>query len=761
MLILLRLQGVSQLIFLASFSLQMEHSMDLRNFDSVHKYGLSDDVMSYGAKGPTHPFSQVPSDEGPNLGLSLGLFPKNEISDTEHSRRICSDQDSVQDRRTEILDHKHVEVEHIEPFFLSNKQPMSHPAEVLFKSMYHDVDSRKPWISLGPSESCGPDGSNLELLHPRERAVDSEEEVPVERKWLTLGPQETSTGKLGEHLDMVYPNEENLGRKELFKNSDSPYQEQTHPSVKSKARLSEKSFIHEHTMPKRHKSVQPDSKQIAKETTDDREIGGQSQIYVPREFTGHAELEERPSDSFKFNSERDLHKTVNVFGKNKNFIPESMQNEIKMWFDQLQHDLFQRLRLGGFDSLVIDRISGALSKGILKMGIELTTFFLTSLKLLHKKHAQNFEHWDYIILEDGWTFVKNIFIQWMMLDPEQICGHVISRPTDHLNHLEPSSLYGCMLYKDLDDITMNISWDMWKKWYRESKVPYKRFIATRNNFEQQIEVSICNDDVYKSPRTEKSRIELLQPIDGHEYHQDLFDSHFLKFPRFLSMDPAFPPQRRDFVYLIQHLGELEIELLEHHEPVVEWFEKLAEDLRAQLLIPGIHHRSPVRVISNCVKSILTRLLPKFFGLLKIMEDPKPHLLAKEVDPTVLRGWEFMKTYLDHWRHIDLGKGLRNPTARFDLGDCHSGESYALFLKFLKRKAWHVPFEDVWKLYYLHTTSPLLQLSPRDTRKQASSLQKELKKRVLNLKNSLDTRHRVCCQQKRQLLKPQIVLCNLS
>ncbi|KAH9811060.1 hypothetical protein DFH28DRAFT_474744 [Melampsora americana] len=774
-----RYQGVLHLMFLTSFSLQMDHPMNLINFHSAPNHPLE----SVSGLNPSEPFGPVLPTERPILKLSLGLSNNNQIIDNQHSITVCTDQGSFGGRSAEGFTHNQV----------VKKQGAYHPS------------SREPWISLAQPGSSGVNKvpKHMEIIEPQYgSSTTSHEGPPNKRKWLTLSPQKTftdnleddsiQTGILYSHGDMdrrvskgkyirmeaprgntlksdqlknhidkeknhcrssldtgsinpFYQTQETLGTRDtgfakyavcnLFENSDSQSQDQTYCNLEHNLKMPEEDLMTENTMHPGHKDIKLDCQTISKDPTSKRDIGGQGQIDPTRVPV------QESSSLVQINTERSFVETVNYLGKFLISIPGKMEKEIELWFYELKYTILQRVRLLQYDGFMIDRITRSVSKFISKAEKELTISFLTCLKLLHEHKVWGSKDWDQMILEDGWNFVQRIFIQLKMLDPEKIIENGSSRSNDHVDNLQPSALYAYMIYRNPDNITIELFWGMWKKWYRESKLPHKRFIATRNHFDQQLKMSMINTERIKVSRKEKAKNELFQESSGHVYHEDLLNNHFLQFPRFLSVNYKLVPQTRNSAYLIQHVGELEVELLEHHEPVAEWFEKLGEDLRAQLHKSGIHDRDSTQALSKCVKDVCTRLLPKFFGLLKMMEDPKPLVLAREVDLTVLKGWEFMKNYIGHWRHIEFGKGLQNPIPKFDLEDCHSGESYSLFLKLLKGREWHTPFEYIWKLYYLHTTSPLLHLNKQETRKQATVLHKELTRRVLNLKSSLDRKQR--------------------
>ncbi|KAH9811059.1 hypothetical protein DFH28DRAFT_474738 [Melampsora americana] len=801
MVLVLRCQGILQLLFLTSVSLQMEHSMDMRNFD---KHFLSNGEMSYEANQPTYTFSIAPSVESPSLELSLGSSQQYQMSDIKNPKTIPTHQDNFGGKSVDVSYQQEGQIKPMDLLSSPNKMSTSHFNEQPFKGT-DQTGSGKPWISLAPPEPSStnklPGGPGV--VHPPSISMDSNKGT----KWLTLGPQESLPesfeGKSAQEgvekgipkIQMRPPREgiqssshypqnqmnyegnswrESLGLKSFdpqyhrenfemttsndpkgavhnyLQNSISQSQEQVHHKIKAKAKISEKDFITEHTMPKRHKNIQLDYPTIEELQNSKRKMNIQPQISVTEVPKMTYGLGQRPLESVKINTEKSLPEIIYGFGNSGNFIPGSLKDEIQIWLNELEYDILNRVISENQNGFVVDKITRNLRRLMQKTENTLSTFFLSCLKLLHGNICQNVKDGEKGILKDGWEVLKKVLIQWKELDFKSNAGSGIVRSPDHLDLLNPSALHDLMLSRKKEDIGMELFWDMYKRWYRESKFPYKRFLGTRQNFNQQLKISVLNHRKSELATKEQQEIELHQSIYDNGYHQDIFNHHFLQFPGFLHQNTDHQPKNNELVHLIRYLGDLEVELLEHHEPVAEWFEKLHKDLRVHLTRSGIHDKASIQRVSTCVKHAFERILPQFFGLLKLMEDPRPVQLVplriqdvpvREVDSTVLKGWEFMKTHLGHWTHLDLKRGLHAPFQHWNLADFHAKASYSLFHKLLRIRGWNAPFVHIWKLYYLHTTIPSLPLDRGESIKQATHLQVVLETRLSNLKRSLHHQHR--------------------
>ncbi|KAH9824795.1 hypothetical protein DFH28DRAFT_878176 [Melampsora americana] len=257
-------------------------------------------------------------------------------------------------------------------------------------------------------------------------------------------------------------------------------------------------------------------------------------------------------------------------------------------------------------------------------------------------------------MHQGLKFVQSLFVKWADLDWKRLNTYSL-RKIDHLDGTQPEVLLNYLPHIGAGYIPIKHLWEIWVKWAREVKYPGIPFLPTESDFVQHLRYSLMKKghvvDYYKG------EAEFLKPpiSCGNPSKQELIHQHGIQFFGNLGLDPGHQPSYYSICQFAQHLGRLQLRLLEHHEPVAEWFDNLSHSLQEQLYHLGNNHEYPrdSKETIYCVKRLYLNLVPSFFGILTILEDNYFPLKASNKDRLITNAWAFLKQHLTQWKNLSL------------------------------------------------------------------------------------------------------------
>ncbi|KAH9813088.1 hypothetical protein DFH28DRAFT_376236 [Melampsora americana] len=427
---------------------------------------------------------------------------------------------------------------------------------------------------------------------------------------------------------------------------------------------------------------------------------------------------------------------INNLATKHNLIPESILKKMDTWFIRLQDNISDKIKghppRPDRKRIILPHVKKGVSKAK-----AVATSFLACLKLLYADQHHNMEIWEESILEEGWIFMKSIFELWNEMEQDDLKMSKnflqMTRILEHVDDLQPEYLYHQLSSVGTQHFPITFLWHFWRRWYREfqSTYPVERFFATASSFLKNIQYSILHNGLIDSSKDPEEILQSLKPVDIADSHQQMIREYILQigWPKIYSPNSEIQSDHLEF--LMHHVGHIELRLLEHHQPVEEWLESLNQHFATKLyrLQQNENPKSnedTLRAISRCIGDTYSRLIPLFFGAVKFMEDSKSVLPAKNEDKNISQSWKFIKTYLDHWKKIDLRDGVHLELSKEFSKDQISIESHTLFLTMLNLKNdSKIPLEIISKLYYLKNLSPTNAIEEHGIRYQDAILKQKM------------------------------------
>ncbi|KAH9823798.1 hypothetical protein DFH28DRAFT_224989 [Melampsora americana] len=689
-----------------------------------------------------------------DLDLSLIHIPKEKSINFENSKR-SDNLERPFDQNIHTL--KQVQEEDIHDPFQPVCQPASQFGQVPI-SRDHTRSSQKSWLTLGNFETGSSQSSkeNLSYINLHDIYMQSSPQVDSKRSWLSLG-HESNLHK--DHSDLINQDihfdtaacAPGVTSKDNIE--ESPPRESVKMSSKHPPNHLNIQFLKVGSQKNLHS---PDDPQVGITATKLGSLGNQQAYELAPQYIAHqskgkhkrvrgigsqkenekyphiqrlnnlpyieaVETETHqmstsskkpkplatdkdmkgPSDSHIqiLSPDINLVATIEKISISHKLLPQDLLTEMSTWFDKLEYDICQRER----DYKKRNRKTGVgfkNTKPAVSKARALATAFLTCIKLLHQDQHHDVQHWEVQVLVDGWSFIKRIFDEWNILDWKIL---ETIRWDEHVDDFQPNALYHWLESLKPKRFTIDHLWGFWKRWDRESIYPHKRFLPTETVFVKHLQHSISKNVNIINRMDLNSILQGFNPKDRSDGHQKMLEEYILHSHWFKSK--TYPSNSIDnnfhLEYMMQHVGQFELDLLEHHEPVLKWLETLLQDMKHQLIKQGVNDKNTAKQISQCLRLTYKKIVPMFLGAMKLIEEPRSTAPVYQKDMTVFNAWSLLKTHLDHWRNMDLKNVLQNKP----LEDNHSMEGRDLFVKLLMiKKNFHIPLGMISQLYHLHILS---------------------------------------------------------
>ncbi|EGF98740.1 uncharacterized protein MELLADRAFT_69109 [Melampsora larici-populina 98AG31] len=271
-------------------------------------------------------------------------------------------------------------------------------------------------------------------------------------------------------------------------------------------------------------------------------------------------------------------------------------------------------------------------------------------------------------------------------------------------------------------------WEIWEKWSRESKYPGNPFLPTETDFVQHLKYSLMKKGLIE---VSKEEARFLRPSLSCEdvSQQELLKQHDMQYFRISRFAPHQKASDRKICLIALHSGRLQLKILEHHEPVAEWFDNLSHSLQEQLYILGQNHEYPRDVTETIhyVKRLYLNLVPSFFGILRMIEQDSFPIKASQQDILIMNAWRFLKNHITQWKDHYV---KMNPTQ--ESVSTHPEKAYLvshqLLNKILRLKqVKHVDLEDLLDLYEIWRLESLNENTVVSPHSNKTSLKDKLKK----------------------------------
>ncbi|KAH9823800.1 hypothetical protein DFH28DRAFT_943670 [Melampsora americana] len=737
--------------------------------NKLFKFDIWDiQTSSTASKDSVYGLDKTRSAEAPDLDLSLSQLPKKMISDDENHQRLCYPR---RDFNQNIQTFKHVKEN---PFQLLNKPSSQFSQGPIERS--HTGSSRTSWLTLGNSERELENKSKGKLSE-----VDfnrNHQQVDPTRFWLSLGhentPQKgqgdihnqntdfdhnkmcspevtfrdnirTSTSRKSEEFNSIHPLDHQILQFPKFKastsmNSPNYLEFETDPTTLGsfgKQQNPDKSLYHiGNTSQNNHKRMRVFGSQ---EKNDKHpQIQGSEEMPYMGEVEGEA-LEISTSSKKKKTISKDKQiegvshskylppnmyslDMIKEVGIHQKLLPQDLLTEIQTWFSTLNHNLCERIR-GDIPEFRTTGFASKHLKPAVTKAIILTISFLTCIKILHHDQDYDIQNWEERLLKDGWNFIQIIFNQWNTIE-----WNVLEKTKrhEHIDDLQAEVLHNHLEHVRSKNLTIKYLWSFWKRWYRESRFPNKRLLATETYFVKYIQYSILLHGQIKSPIHLEVILQNFKTIDSIQGHHQMLKQHALQFHWLQRYYSNSPINDHTLQHMMKHIGQFELELLEHHEPVVEWLERLLQDLQNHLIKQGMNDKHTSKSISQCIKATYNRLLPIFLGAIKLMEESKTSVPVKEKDETISNAWSFFKFLLNNWRNLNFKNIFLLEIETKSLEVNHLKESYQLFVEMYKIKPHeHLHLDLISRLHYFQSLSPGDMIDEREFRYHHAKLRRKL------------------------------------
>ncbi|EGG09669.1 uncharacterized protein MELLADRAFT_103708 [Melampsora larici-populina 98AG31] len=690
-----------------------------------------------------HEFHQIQSAEVPDLELSLSLLPAKQESTRDSHFQTIHDSEGISDQDLWMLKQVKEEDMH-DPFDMPN-QPSNYFDHGSI-SRPCTGSSKTSWLTLipGNSDKRSVHLSRTDLIKINSHGLGTSQQVKSPKPWLTLGNESTlseknagidipdtdvhntiyatgvtcnnniqtsppreSTETIIDHpldnisLEVPQSGSSTSMKRHIFQEFGNPShnvidshqeysirdQQEPHPVQKDESLRNSKRLrvIATQKQKEPHTYVQGLQDDQDVEGFDDERLG----IFKSHKKTKFCSSQKGIGESSQspiIPSDFILVDTIKEISTTHNLLPQKIQNDISIWTFKLEKNvlLIMKQNQNVFGEETYPFLEAAVSRA----GV-VANCFLTCIKLLHEDQQHDVQGFKDYILEDGWRFIQRLFNQWVLMDWSNLRA---TKRREHIDDLQPHVLYNYLGTLKANRFTIGYMWVFWKRWYRESTYPQKRLLATKNCFVKHIQYSILHHGFIDFPIDPEAILQSFKPIDRIEVHKHMLKEHSLQFNRLKDSYPKSVIDYVHLVYMVHHVGTLELELLEHHEPVVEWLEGLLQHLQEEITKQGLNNEERVKSISQCVRATYSRLIPAFFGAIKLMDQSESLVSVKEKDVTISNAWTFLKAHLDQWRKSNMCNIFNCGNMENIPGYHCSGDSHTLFKAMLKLKSnFRIPF----------------------------------------------------------------------
>ncbi|KAH9811067.1 hypothetical protein DFH28DRAFT_901538 [Melampsora americana] len=737
-----------QVLLFSSLSIQMDHTVDfedlaLTSISGFDEYGDRDIFKVNRCKrqkfepknkqsivynldtgnmllGPRDPKAKMHQTGIPSLGLSLNSVQEKKSTSLEKFKGMEVKLEDVHD-----------------PFDFTHEWPINILKSSTTRS--NKASSETSWLTLGRAQKDTEDEMRNKLIgiYPQELHVGSIHQSSATGPWLTLGYQH-NTPEVHENRNIEKVDSDtsvissSLKEKGIDFASTRTLSPSLPPKLVTENPHNNPNKVGESSCVNKNEDLVlkniPNTEAVAAKILQDSQSIQQTKPGSQQKNSG------RPSRLGAINSDFELAHAINHMTQYQHLIPTSIHKDIKTWFSELRNSICEKgainnpgYKQGGEDYNAVTRATSEASV--------ITTFFLICMKLLHGDQHWGMTDWENRLLDNGWNFIQKLFAKCMKIDLEQF-GKL--HRYDHVDELHPEVLLNYLGNIRQHKLATRFFWRLWKRWYRDSTYSNKIFLATEDHFIRKIQQLDLHNGYSAVSKEEQELKQSIHPMDSKDYHQSVLQEYILQFHNL----GRRPPQGRDLVSLAQNIGKFELDLLEHHVPVVEWLEGLMRYMVSELHLQDNKKRHAVSTISKFFKIIYGRVLPAFLGTLKLMEYPKSIMALQERDETVSDGWKFLKLHLDNLRKIDVGNILGVQHAHPVPEDQKVKETYHQFIAVLSvGNPEYIPLEIIHRLYYLKNAPP--DTIDSDTIKAEGAIfKKKLKEIYLNFQNEYHTRSEV-------------------
>ncbi|KAG0145090.1 hypothetical protein CROQUDRAFT_94315 [Cronartium quercuum f. sp. fusiforme G11] len=314
------------------------------------------------------------------------------------------------------------------------------------------------------------------------------------------------------------------------------------------------------------------------------------EVHMPKGLTKSKKGEANMSPNTE--PEKQLITWIVDFGKRRLGSSAVKVEIIDPWFSKLEGIITKKFAPLPY---YLDKISDYISSFMIMLGNQLIGSFLGMVILTtHGCHEVSDSVLDASILA-GFEFIRGLIDEWSTLDIENSFKKHLDRkhhpyndgtqPHALLKNLASLPFYGFMSMKKL--------WKLWLRWYRDKSSPKKRFFAVQSHLAYELQKCMHQMESKTSVAEESPAGNLWEfQNHAHPYHHlillELPPLHTGPYPNLTDKRRAasskhIPADLKTLLRVIRGVGRVEMQLLEHYEPVGMWFDDLSEALHSQLL----------------------------------------------------------------------------------------------------------------------------------------------------------------------------------
>ncbi|KAG0139209.1 hypothetical protein CROQUDRAFT_701986 [Cronartium quercuum f. sp. fusiforme G11] len=292
---------------------------------------------------------------------------------------------------------------------------------------------------------------------------------------------------------------------------------------------------------------------------------------------------------------------------------------------------------------------------------DLLTSQMSMINVVHQNKFPHDAHEQEALISDGWEFLQEILEQWVKGDLIDLPGSS-TRQCDYFDGTQPINLFQQLSKPPSDHVPIfdDTLWQLWKRWYRSSSNPSKRFFAFQSQFNQEIETTLIEMQLMGKPVGLSSDTYNRQALNGFPSNRVHLLRHYLQVNSLQVKNCCSRKRNKklsqydlNMVKLAnaQNVGRFEIQVLGFHFPVEEWFDKFHEDLQAQINSNQKTSMSINPEIVNLVKKTYFKIVTGFFGSIRLLHLNQPMTDAQTLDPLIEDGWKFLIKFLGLWRNL--------------------------------------------------------------------------------------------------------------
>ncbi|KAG0145896.1 hypothetical protein CROQUDRAFT_704617 [Cronartium quercuum f. sp. fusiforme G11] len=295
----------------------------------------------------------------------------------------------------------------------------------------------------------------------------------------------------------------------------------------------------------------------------------------------------------------------------------------------------------------------------------LTTSFLGMLLLINQKSVQL--HGPKALLEQGWSFIHKILDEWKTMDFEEVTVQNTAKVYNFIDGTQAEALLHRLARSEAHEVlSTSFLYRLWLRWYRETTYPYRKFIATESNFIQDLKLSLQTSKPIVNDEPQTAHVHTGHKIFESPSYELLLQQHNLKFYIHMPESPQGEYYSKNTLPngstydLSKHVGQFEVQILEHFEPTKLWFDSLIQDLQRQ----SHNSESDLRIskmdkIMKLMNGTYKNLIIPFFGTIRILHYNALPDKMETLDPRMKLGWEFLKSLLSSWNDIDISAAIES------------------------------------------------------------------------------------------------------